>query len=69
MDSEISLRMENWRGRDWDEKQNGAHVMRRKGCAMQNQGIIFFRSKCVEKTPPKVALVALNRRESIHEVQ
>ena len=39
MDSEITLRMENWRGGDWDETQNGAHVMRRKGCAMQNQGI------------------------------
>ena len=31
--------MENWRGGDWDETQNGAHVMRRKGCAMQNKGI------------------------------
>ena len=39
MDSEITLRIENWRGGDWDEKQNGAHVMRRKGCAMQNKGI------------------------------
>ena len=39
MDSEITLRIENWRGGDWDETQNGAHVMRRKGCAMQNQGI------------------------------
>ena len=39
MDSEITLRMENWRGWDLDETQNGAHVMRRKGCAMQNQGI------------------------------
>ena len=39
MDSEITLRMENWRGGDWDETQNGAHVMRRKGCAIQNQGI------------------------------
>ena len=39
MDSKIALRMENWRGGDWDETQNGAHVMRRKGCAIQNQGI------------------------------
>ena len=39
IDSEITLRMENWRGGDWDETQNGAHVMRRKGCAMQNKGI------------------------------
>ena len=39
MDSEITLRMENWRGGDRDETQNGAHVMRRKGCAMQNKGI------------------------------
>ena len=39
MDSEITLRMENWRGGDWDETQNGAHIMLRKGCAMQNQGI------------------------------
>jgi len=31
--------MENWRGRDWDETQNGAHVTLRKGCAMQNKGI------------------------------
>ena len=38
MDSEITLRIENGGG-DWDETQNGAHVMRRKGCAMQNQGI------------------------------
>ena len=48
MDSEVTLRMENWRGWDWDETQNGAHVMRRKGCTMQNQGItlvitVFFR--------------------------
>ena len=35
----ITLSMENWRGGDWDETQNGAHVMRRKGCAMQKQGI------------------------------
>ena len=28
MDSEITLRIENWRGGDWDETQNGAHVMR-----------------------------------------
>ena len=33
--------MENWRGGDWAETQNGAHVMRRKGCAMQNKGITF----------------------------
>ena len=39
IDSEITLRMENWRGGDWDETQNGAHVMRRKGRAMQNKGI------------------------------
>ena len=39
MDSEITLRMENWRGWDWDETQNDAHIMRRQGCAMQNQGI------------------------------
>ena len=39
MDSEITLRMENWRGGDWDETQNDAHVMRRKGCAIQNHGI------------------------------
>ena len=39
IDSEITLRMENWRGGDWDETQNGAHVMRRKGYAMENQGI------------------------------
>ena len=25
MDSEITLRMENWRGADWDETQNGAY--------------------------------------------
>ena len=31
--------MENWRAGDWDETQNGAHVMRTEGCAMQNQGI------------------------------
>ena len=31
--------MENWRGWDWDETQNDAHIMRRQGCAMQNQGI------------------------------
>ena len=42
MDSEITLRMENWRGGDWDETQNGAHVMRRKGCAMQNKGITLI---------------------------
>ena len=41
MDSEITLKMENWRVGDWDETQNSAHVMRRKGCAMQNQGITF----------------------------
>ena len=41
MDSEITLRMENWRDGDWDETQNGAHVMRRKGCAMQNKGTIL----------------------------
>ena len=39
MDLEITLRMDNWRGGDWDETQNGAHVMRRRGCAMQNKGI------------------------------
>ena len=39
MDSEITLRMDNWRGGDWDETLNGAHVMRRRGCAMQNKGI------------------------------
>ena len=39
MDSEITLRMENWRGGDWHETQTGAHVMRRKSCAMQIQGI------------------------------
>ena len=39
MDSEITLTMENWRDGDCDETQNGGHVMRRKGCAMQNQGI------------------------------
>ena len=39
MDSEITLRTENWRGGDWDETKNGAHVMRRRGCAMQNKGI------------------------------
>ena len=39
LDSEITLRMENWRGGDWDKTQNGAHIMLRKGCAMQNQGI------------------------------
>ena len=39
MDSEITLRMENWRGGDSDETQNDAHIMRRQGCAMQNQGI------------------------------
>ena len=38
LDSEITLRKENWHGGDWDETQYGAHVMRRKGCAMQNQG-------------------------------
>ena len=37
MDSEITLRMDNWRG--GDETQNGAHVMRRRGCAMQKKGI------------------------------
>ena len=42
MDSEITRRVENWRGGDWDETQNGAHVMRRKGCAMQNQGITLI---------------------------
>ena len=36
---EITLRRENWRGEAWDETQNGTHVMGRKGCAMQNQGI------------------------------
>ena len=45
MDSEITLRMENWRGGDWDETQNGAHVMRRKGCAMQNKGIALMIAK------------------------
>ena len=39
MDTEITRRMKNWCGGDWDETQMGAHVMRRKGCAMQNQGI------------------------------
>ena len=39
IESEITLRTENWRGGDWDETKNGAHVMRRKGCAMQNKGI------------------------------
>ena len=33
---------EFWRGGDWEETQNGAHVMRRKGCAMQNQGITLI---------------------------
>ena len=28
MDSEITLKMENWRGGDWDETQNGAHRVR-----------------------------------------
>ena len=42
IDSEITLGMENWRGGDWDETQNGAHVMRRKGCAMQNKGITLI---------------------------
>ena len=27
-DSEITLRMENWRGEDWDETQNGAYRVR-----------------------------------------
>ena len=39
IDSEITLRMENWRDGDWDKTQIGAHVMRRKGCAMHNRGI------------------------------
>ena len=30
MDIEITLRMENWCVGDWDETQNGAHVVRRK---------------------------------------
>ena len=30
---------------DWDETQNGAHVMRRKGCAMQNMGITLMIAK------------------------
>ena len=34
--------MENWRVGDWDETQNGAHVVRRKGCAMKNQGITWL---------------------------
>ena len=41
--------MENWCGGDWDETQKGAHVMRRKGRAMQNQGItlrMFALSVC-----------------------
>ena len=42
MDSEITLRMENWRGGDSDETQNDAHIMRRQGCAMQNQGITLI---------------------------
>ena len=41
-DSEITLRMENWHGGDWDETQNGPHVMRRKGCTMQNKGITLI---------------------------
>ena len=44
MDSEINLMTENWRSGDWDETQNGAHIMRRKGCAMQNQGITLKQS-------------------------
>ena len=31
--------MENWCEGDWDETKNDAHVMRRKGCALQNQGV------------------------------
>ena len=30
MDSEITLRRENWRGGDWDETHNGAHVFTEK---------------------------------------
>ena len=44
MDSEITLRMENWQGGDWDETQNATHIMRRQGCAMQNQGITLSHS-------------------------
>ena len=43
LNSEITLRMENWRGGDWDETQNGAHVIRRKGCVLQNQGNTLIR--------------------------
>ena len=40
MDSEITLRMENWRGVDWDETQetHGAHVMRSKRLRNAKQG-------------------------------
>ena len=51
IDSEITLRMENWRGGDWAETQNGAHVMRRKGCAMQNKGIDHFTVVCLVAWP------------------
>ena len=58
MDSEMTLRRQYWRGGDWDKTQNGAHVMRRKGCAMQNQGItlsgmLFSWKKKKKKTKKK----------------
>ena len=45
--------MEKWRGGDWDETQNGAHVMRRKGCAMQNKGITLSHILHWDKTGHK----------------
>ena len=56
MDSEITLRMENWRGGDSDETQNDAHIMRRQGCAMQNQGITL---KATKRHDYSISLVIL----------
>ena len=59
--------MENWRGGDRDETQNGAHVMRRKGCAMQNKGITLIENiyETLKNGYTKVNAARVNRRTAI----
>ena len=63
--------MENWRGGDWDETQNDAHVMRKKGCAMQNQGITLSQNvRTVECEKERHTLLCILKlfTDIIHEL-
>ena len=39
---EIAVRMDNWRGRDWGEKQNNAHRVRSKHWKSSLFSVVFM---------------------------